>query len=118
MSKIYKAVLYFGSLSYGITRNIYYIPKIKDVEETSYNNDTKKFNKNIKELLIGDKIIISMIGIILMPALFPFALYNDINRYQLYTNKEMIPHYETYLKKCFPYTTLSFSRECIDNNLC
>lgn len=113
---MYKYFLF--SYGYGILRNIYYIPKLQSVD-TKYDIDTRNNISKLYEPLLGDKILMAGIGMFLMPVFLPIALYDDINRTQIYYNKEVRKQYQNYLiYNLFPYTTFSMDkRGCFDKNL-
>lgn len=105
------------SYGYGILRDFYYVPKLKYIDKT-YDTETRKTITNTYEPLLGDKLLMCGMGIFIMPIFLPFALYDDINRIQLYYNKESRPYYKNYLiHNLFPYTSFSFNRGCFDKNL-
>jgi len=100
---MFRTVGYFvTTLGYGIARNIYYIPKIKEVE------NIYKEPYVYKDRLIGDKVLNNVIGIVctVSPLFVCVALYDDINRINAYFNKSLyIQH--TILKVRFSHMLLN-----------
>ena len=113
ISNIIKTTGYFvTTIGYGITRNIYYIPKIKEIE------NTYKEPYVYKDRLIGDKILNSIIGVVctVSPLFVWVALYDDINRVNAYFNKSLYKQHKDYFESnVFPYS--AFSKRCIDKNI-
>lgn len=112
-SNMFKTLGYLvTTIGYGIARNIYYVPKIKEVEN-AYREPYV-----YKDRLIGDKIFISIIGITctVSPLFIGVALYDDINRVNAYFNKSLYGQHKHYFEsKVFPYAL--FSNRCIDKNI-
>ncbi len=105
------------SAGYGILRNFYYIPKIQNIDK-NYDTETRKFIAKKYEPLLGNKILMCLEGIITMPVFFPVAMYDDMNRIQLYYNSEARKEYQDYLVyNLFPYTSFSIKKGCFDKNL-
>lgn len=116
MNPIQKYILF--SFGYGMLRDLYYIPKIKSID-TNYDAETRKRISTVYEPLLGDKLFMAGVGILYTPIFLPFAMYDDINRIQLYLNKENRKHYQDYLMyNLFPYTSFSARlKGCFDKNV-
>jgi len=110
---MFRTVGYFvTTLGYGIARNIYYIPKLKEVE------NIYKEPHVYKDRLIGDKVLNNVIGIVctVSPLFVCVALYDDINRINAYFNKSLYKQHKDYFEsKVFPYA--SERNRCIDKNI-
>ena len=91
---------------YSLLRDFYYIPKLK------YSND-----KTESPLLIGDKILLSVMGILSTPIYGIFNIYDDLNRVQAIYDKTLYSNYkEYYEKKVYPYS-LAHCYICKDPNI-
>lgn len=105
MNPVYKFIA--ATSTYSLLRDFYYIPKL-------YNKD---YDGNESPLMIGDKISLSIVGILSTPIYGCVSLYDDINRLHAYYDKSLYSHYKDYYdKKIFPYS-LPRNYICKDPNI-
>lgn len=105
MNIVHKYLMF--TTGYSLLRDMYYIPKLKYVP----------FNKEEYSLLIGDKALLSVMGILSTPIYGIFSMYDDMNRLHAYFDKSLYSNYkEYYEKKTFPYS-LPHHYICKDPNI-
>lgn len=97
-----------ATTGYSLLRDFYYIPKLT----YSPFNDKEDI-----PLLVGDKVFLSIFGILSTPIYGIFSLYDDMNRVQAYYDKSLYPKYKDYYEqKVFPYS-LTHTYKCKDPNI-